>query len=73
MEVKAFLCPECYLKIKIIFLPRKDIFTANDNTEEPHIEEMSVDEIFNGIPGSDYQVWLGGVRKTERDRERILR
>jgi hypothetical protein len=32
---------------------------------------MSVDEIFNGIPGSDYQVWLGGVRKTERDKTEL--
>ena len=35
---------------------RKDIFTASDAGQEPHIEEMSVDEILNGIPGSDYQV-----------------
>ena len=39
---------------------RKDIFTACEDTQEPQIEEMSVDEILNGIPGSDYQVrYLG--------------
>jgi hypothetical protein len=29
---------------------------------------MSVDEIFNGIPGSDYQVLVHRVRKRERER-----
>ena len=26
------------------------------DTTEPELTEMSIDEIFNGIPGSDYQV-----------------
>ena len=30
--------------------------SASDDTREPVLEEMSVDEILNGIPGSDYQV-----------------
>ena len=34
---------------------RKDIFTKCDNSE-PQIEELSVDEIINGIPGTEYQV-----------------
>ena len=34
---------------------RKDIFTVSEDSD-PQIEELSVDEILNGIPGSDYQV-----------------
>ena len=35
---------------------RKDIFTACEDTSEPELTEMSIDEILNGIPGSEYQV-----------------
>ena len=35
---------------------RKDIFTACEDTCEPDLVEMSIDEILNGIPGTDYQV-----------------
>ena len=35
---------------------RKDIFTACEDTTQPEVTEMSIDEILNGIPGSDYQV-----------------
>ena len=36
---------------------RTDIFTpATDSSQEPRIEELTVDEIMNGIPGTDYQV-----------------
>ena len=38
-------------------LYRTDIFTpATDSSQEPRIEELTVDEIMNGIPGTDYQV-----------------
>ena len=30
----------------------------NSDTTEPELTEMSVDEILNGIPGSDYQVGM---------------
>ena len=35
---------------------RKDIFTVCEDTSEPELTEMSIDEILNGIPGSEYQV-----------------
>ena len=35
---------------------RKDIFTVCEDTVQPEVTEMSIDEILNGIPGSDYQV-----------------
>ena len=35
---------------------RKDIFTVCEDDSEPEMTEMSIDEILNGIPGSDYQV-----------------
>merc|ERR1719384_2008747 len=41
---------------------RKDIFTVCEDTSEPEITEMSIDEIFNGIPGSDYQGLIALVR-----------
>ena len=39
----------------ILFI-RKDIFTVCETDDDPVIEELSIDEILNGIPGSDYQV-----------------
>jgi hypothetical protein len=42
--------------VSVLLVYRKDIFTVSDGTEKPQLEEMSVDEILNGIPGSDYQV-----------------
>lgn len=53
------------------FYWRKDIFTASDKTQEPHIEEMSVDEIFNGIPGSDYQGLIALVREYLRGQDDV--
>ena len=35
---------------------RKDIFTLCEENAEPVIDELSIDEIFNGIPGTEYQV-----------------
>jgi hypothetical protein len=36
---------------------RTDIFTpAADTSQEPRIEELTVDEIMNGVPGSNYRV-----------------
>ncbi len=35
---------------------RTDIFTLCDETMEPVIQELSIDEIINGIPGTEYQV-----------------
>jgi len=51
---------------------RKDIFTAcSDDTKEPVLEEMSVDEILNGIPGSDYQGLIALVRDYLRGQDDI--
>lgn len=51
---------------------RKDIFTAcSDDTREPVLEEMSVDEILNGIPGSDYQGLIALVRDYLRGQDDI--
>ena len=38
------------------FFWRQDIFTAVCESSKPDIVEMSVDEILNGIPGTEYQV-----------------
>ena len=38
------------------FFWRRDIFTECKDTTKPDIVEMSVDEILNGIPGTEYQV-----------------
>ena len=36
---------------------KKTLSITNYNIpQEPEMTEMSIDEIFNGIPGSDYQV-----------------
>ena len=43
---------------------RKDIFTACEDTSEPELTEMSIDEILNGIPGSEYQVEDRGQCRT---------
>jgi len=50
---------------------RKDIFTACEDTTQPEVTEMSIDEILNGIPGSDYQGLLGLVRDYLRGQDDI--
>ena len=35
---------------------RRNICTACEDTSEPDLVEMSIDEIINGIPGTDYEV-----------------
>jgi len=45
------------------FFWRRDIFTECKDTTKPDIVEMSVDEILNGIPGTEYQGLLGLVRQ----------
>jgi len=50
---------------------RKDIFTACSDTTEPELTEMSVDEILNGIPGSNYQGLIALVRDYLRGQDDI--
>lgn len=50
---------------------RKDIFTVCDENKEPEITEMSIDEIFNGIPGSDYQGLIALVRDYLRGQDDV--
>merc|ERR1712059_57911 len=50
---------------------RKDIFTACSKTTEPELTEMRVDEILNGIPGSDYQGLIALVRDYLRGQDDI--
>lgn len=50
---------------------RKDIFTACCDTEEPELTEMSVDEILNGIPGTDYKGLIALVRDYLRGQDDI--
>ena len=38
------------------FYWRRDIFTECKENSDPDIVEMNVDQIINGIPGTDYQV-----------------
>ena len=47
---------------------RKDIFTVCEDTTEPEVTEMSIDEILNGIPGSDYQVRSSTLLTTGQNR-----
>ena len=35
---------------------RRNICTACEDSSEPDLVEMSIDEIINGIPGTDYEV-----------------
>ncbi len=41
---------------------RTDIFTPCEDSKEPRIDQLTVDEIMNGIPGSDYKVSLRQVQ-----------
>jgi len=51
---------------------RKDITTAcKEDMSEPELVEMSIDEIFNGIPGSDYQGLISLVREYLRGQDDI--
>lgn len=51
---------------------RKDITTAcKEDTKEPEVVEMSIDEILNGIPGSDYQGLISLVRDYLRGQDDI--
>jgi len=51
---------------------RKDITTmCKDDLKEPELVEMSIDEIFNGIPGSDYQGLISLVRDYLRGQDDI--
>merc|ERR1719402_1127849 len=50
---------------------RKDIFTVCEDTTEPEVTEMSVDEILNGIPGTDYQGLIALVRDYLRGQDDI--
>merc|ERR1712110_968591 len=50
---------------------RKDIFTVCSDNKEPEITEMSIDEIFNGIPGSDYQGLIALVRDYLRGQDDV--
>jgi len=45
------------------FYWRRDIFTECKENSDPDIVEMNVDQIINGIPGTDYQGLLGLVRQ----------
>jgi len=50
---------------------RKDIFTACSDTTQPELTEMSIDEILNGIPGTDYQGLIALVRDYLRGQDDI--
>jgi len=50
---------------------RKDIFTVCEDTVQPEVTEMSIDEILNGIPGSDYQGLIALVRDYLRGQDDI--
>jgi len=50
---------------------RKDIFTVCSDNKEPEVTEMSVDEILNGIPGSDYQGLIALVRDYLRGQDDV--
>lgn len=50
---------------------RKDIFTVCEDTSEPEITEMSIDEILNGIPGTDYQGLIALVRDYLRGQDDV--
>jgi len=50
---------------------RKDIFTVCSETKEPEITEMSIDEILNGIPGTDYQGLIALVRDFLRGQDDV--
>jgi len=50
---------------------RKDIFTACNDTTQPELTEMSIDEILNGIPGTDYQGLIALVRDYLRGQDDI--
>jgi len=53
------------------FYWRKDIFTVCETDDDPVIEELSIDEILNGIPGSDYQGLLSLVREYLRGQDDV--
>lgn len=50
---------------------RKDIFTACSDTTQPELTEMSIDEILNGVPGTDYQGLIALVRDYLRGQDDI--
>jgi len=50
---------------------RKNICTACEDTCEPDLVEMTIDEIFNGIPGTDYQGLITLVRDYLRGQDDI--
>jgi len=53
------------------FYWRKDIFTVCEDDQEPDIQELSIDEILNGIPNSDYQGLLDLVREYLRGQDDV--
>jgi len=55
------------------FYWRKDIATGCDDQShaEPDIEELTIDEILNGIPGTEYQGLLELVRKYLREQDDV--
>merc|ERR1719336_532870 len=50
---------------------RKDIFTVCSENKEPEITEMSIDEILNGQPGTDYQGLIALVRDFLRGQDDV--
>eukprot|EP00088_Acartia_fossae_P005017 TRINITY_DN12194_c0_g1_i2.p1 TRINITY_DN12194_c0_g1~~TRINITY_DN12194_c0_g1_i2.p1 ORF type:complete len:647 (-),score=161.02 TRINITY_DN12194_c0_g1_i2:122-2062(-) len=53
------------------FYWRTDIFTLCDESMEPVIQELSIDEIINGIPGTEYQGLLTLVREYLRGQDDV--
>jgi len=53
------------------FYWRKDIFTLCEEDAKPVIEELSIDEILNGIPGTEYQGLLALVREYLRGQDDV--